>query len=146
MPWTEPVTLYEEAGVDSSGDSGELKGFAPFSTGTFTCSATAAATDTQDTLDVYIQRKLPNGDWEDLVHFTQCVGDATVPFNMGVADVFAGASGGIFEGSPDDAALAAGNVQDKPWANTLRVKWVIIDTTNPGDAAFSFSVKAQFRV
>lgn len=119
----------------------DLLGFSPFTSGTFTLEITNAADDVDDTLNVVVQRKLPNGGYEDIVAFTEVLGNGADALTF-VADVFAGASGG------DEhivAALSAGTVLDIPWGDILRVNYVIVDPTGT-DASFTLAVHAHMRV
>ncbi len=119
----------------------DILGFAPFTSGTFVLSITDAAADADDTLDVVIQRKLPNGGYEDIVAFTQVLGNGANTLTF-VADVFAGASGG------DEhivAALTAGTFLDVPWGDALRVNYVIVDPSGT-NASFTLAVHGNMRV
>lgn len=119
----------------------DVKGFAPFTSGTFVLTITDAQDDVDDTLNLSIQRKLPDDSYEDIVAFTEVLGNGANDLVF-VADVFAGASGG------DEhvvAALTAGTVLDAPWGNILRVRYVIVDPTGT-DASFSLRVTANMRV
>lgn len=143
MPFEHNIEMLAEtvaAGVQSV-TGPDLLGFSPFTSGTFVLSITDAAVDADDTLDVVIQRKLPNGGYEDIVAFTQVLGNGSNTLTF-VADVFAGASGG------DEhvvAALAAGAFQDVPWGDILRVNYVIVDPTS-ANATFTLAVHANMRV
>ncbi len=127
----------------ASSNSGDLSGFAPYTSATFVLDVTAAATEVDDTLNAYVQRKLPNGDYEDIASFTQVLGNGGAKTFR--ADVYAGASAGSFSASINDGALAAGSVADLAWGDKLRVKWVQVDAGGSADS-FSFTVDANFRV
>lgn len=142
QPWADDVTLVASAARTASGNSGDLTGYAPFTSACFVLEVTAAATAAGDTLNVYVQRKLPNGDYDDIVAFTQVLGDGGAKVYR--ADVYSGASAGGEE-APKDGTLTAGTSADLMWGNTLRVKWVIVDATTD-DASFTFSVHGNFKV
>lgn len=97
---------------------------------------TAAATDADDTLDVTVQAFV-GGQWVDIVHFTQVVG------NGGAKRHFAKVCGpepqAMFENA---SALAAGSVRHL-LSDSYRVKWTIVDPTG-SNASFTFSVKANY--
>ena len=143
MPHYQDIELLETtvaAGVQTVVGP-DLLGFALFTSGTFTLEITDAQDDVDDTLNVVVQRKLPNGGYEDIVAFTEVLGNGADALTF-VADVFAGASGG------DEhivAALTAGTILDVPWGDILRVNYVIVD---PGgaDATFTLAVHAHMRV
>ncbi len=143
MPFKQDIELLATvvaAGVQSV-TGPDILGFAPFTSGTFVLEITDAATDADDTLDVVIQRKLPNSGYEDIVAFTQVLGNGANTLTF-VADVFAGASGG------DEhvvAALAAGSFLDVPWGDILRVNYAIVDPTS-ANATFTLAVHAHMRV
>jgi hypothetical protein len=105
--------------------------------GTFTLDVTAAATAAGDTLNVYIQRLLADGTYDDVVSFTQVLGNGgAVAY---VADV-------LFDSTASDErvvqtdALAAGTVNAVPMAHGLRVSYVIVNVTSPD---FDFTVTAD---
>lgn len=105
---------------------------------------TAAATETADTLNVYIQTSPDGTDWCDVGSFAQQAGDLTTPvrrlltwssYSLPTAD----------EGACTDATLAAGTMNQGPIADTLRVKWDITDSTTTGNLSFTFGVTGYFR-
>jgi hypothetical protein len=103
----------------------------------FLLTVSAAATDTGDTLDVYIQHSVDGGTtWDDFVHFTQVLGD-------GGAKKFQAFWNGLMapeaeQAAPADATMAAG-VKQGPVGSKWRVKWVIVDA-GTDDASFTFKV------
>ncbi len=112
----------------------------------FQLAVTAAATDVDDTLDVYVQQSVDGGTtWDDFVHFTQVLG------NGGAKVFLASWQRQVAPESelkaPADAALAAGVLQG-PVSPQWRVKWVVVDSNGvggpaDGDVSFTFSVTAQ---
>ena len=93
-----------------------------------------AATGTSPTLDVYIQKLLPDGaTWVDLIHFTQATG-AVVRW---VSVVGTAMSADI---AVQDAALTVATVRAALLGSVWRVKYVI-GGTNP---SFTFQVGAEF--
>ena len=111
--------------------SGSYKG------GTFVLDVTSAATAAGDTLNVYVQRLLADGTYDDVVSFTQVLGNGgAVAF---VADV-------LFDSTASDervvqtGALAAGTVNAVPMSHALRVSYVIVSVTAPD---FDFTVTAD---
>lgn len=111
--------------------SGSYKG------GTFILDVTSAATAAADTLNVFIQRLLSDGTLDDVVAFTQVLGDGGA--KAFVADV-------LFDSAASDervvqtGALAAGTVNAVPMFHSLRVSYVIVSDTTP---IFSFTVTAD---
>jgi hypothetical protein len=100
----------------------------------------AAATESGDLLDVYVQHSPDDGTtWDDFIHFTQVLG------NGGAKKFIATWMRDVTPESelkaPADASLAAGVLQG-PISPTLRVKWVIVDASTD-NASFTFSVTAQ---
>jgi len=100
----------------------------------FLLDVTAAATEVDDTLDVYLQHSPDDGtNYDDFIHFTQILG------NGGVKQIIAEWSGEQVVESEihalADAALAAGVLQG-PKSGKWRLKWVIV---NPGGGAASFT-------
>lgn len=142
-PIAEKVTLLASAARTDNGTA-IVSGFAPFSSAVFTLTVTAKDTEVGDTLNVYIQRELPNGEWDDLVSFTQMLGNGT-DADTDLADVYAGASSGAYSATVSDAGLAAGSVRNLMWGNRLRVKWVIADA-GTDNASFTFAVHGSLRV
>lgn len=100
----------------------------------FVLDVTAAADETADTLDVYIQTKIGEN-WFDAVHFTQVLGDGGAVRH--VAKVLAGAEQAMYEVG---TALAAGSVRHL-CGDQWRVRYAIADSGD-ADASFTFSVDA----
>jgi len=94
---------------------------------------TAAATDANDTLDVTVQIKAPDGtNWIDVCAFTQVAG--TGGAKRHIAKLSRSQAQAMFE----DAALAAGNVRHL-LGGQWRAKWTIADPTG-SNASFTFAV------
>ena len=106
----------------------------------FLLSVTAAATDSNDTLDVYLQHSVDGTTYDDFVHFTQVLGNGGAKTYLAhwSRDVTPTAA----QHAPNDAALAAGVAQGAVGA-TWRVKWVIVDGGSDADQSFTFNVTAQ---
>ena len=135
----------EIANVEDAAVSGVITGVSGFSwakTFTFVLDVTGAATAVGDTLNVYVQRELPGGGWDDFVSFTQVLGNGgTKTF---IADVTPNpAAGANAVAAPTDATLSAGVKAVWP-SNKIRVKYVIVDAGDV-DAEFSFTVKVNAR-
>jgi hypothetical protein len=136
-------TLVESAARTASGNSGALTPFRadrPPRAMVFQLIVSVAATESGDTLDVYVQSSPDDGTtWDDFVHFTQVLG------NGGAKKFIATWHRDITPESemkaPADATLAAGVLQG-PISPTLRVKWVVVDASTV-NAIFTFSVMAQ---
>ena len=107
----------------------------------FTLDLTAAATDAEDLLNVYVQTKLDGTNWVDVVHFAQCLGDGGAL--RYIEKIEAGTSEAGFEVS---SALAAGTVRHLI-GDVWRVRWDLTEAgpgvgSGLGLAAFTFSVTA----
>jgi hypothetical protein len=105
----------------------------------FTFDLTAAATDVQDLLDVYVQTLLDGTNWTDVVHFTTCLGNGGAL--RYIEKIETGTSEAGFEVG---AALAAGTVRHL-FGDAWRVRWDITESgpasgSGTGLAAFTFSV------
>jgi len=97
---------------------------------------TAAATESSDTLDVFLQSTLDGQTWDDFVHFTQVLGNGGVKSFLAkwVRDV----SPTVALAAPKDGTLAAG-VNQGPVGNTWRVKRTIVDGGG-SPTSFTFSL------
>ena len=136
------LTLLASAARTASGDSGALgKPLHPelIEAASFIIDVTAAADDVDDTLNVFIQ-SFKHGIWEDLVHFTEVLGNggAVKEITEWARDVAVDAE--IL--APQDAALAEGVKQGGILGTDLRIKWVVVDPTG-ADATFTFSVSME---
>jgi hypothetical protein len=133
------ITLLESAARTAS-DVAAVSGINRLSSlkaAVFYLGVSAAATESGDTLDVYIQHSPDAGTtWDDFVHFTQVLG------NGGAKQFIATWTRDIAPTSalkpPADASLTAG-VQQGPVSPLWRVKWVIVDAS-ADNASFTFSV------
>ena len=102
--------------------------------GIFMLNVTAAATEVDDTLDVFLQASPDDGTtWDDFVAFTQVLG------NGGAKKFLAHWNRNLVPTvplqAPVDAGLAAG-VRQGPVGDDWRLKWLIVDA---GGAAASFT-------
>lgn len=143
-PYTSDGVTLLASGARGADGTVEIGGLGPFSAATFVLEATAATAsgDTSDTLEVFIQRELPNGDWDDIVSFTVIDADDSFPLVF-IADVFPGADGDNYAVAPSDGALTPATVRNVPWYGKLRVKY---DITEDNDEEFTFAVYGMFRV
>ena len=99
----------------------------------FCLDVTTAATDVGDTLDVYVQT-LIGGQWVDVVHFTQVLG------NGGAKRFFGKVSAGLAETMFENGtALAAGAVRNL-CGDAWRARYVLVDAD--ADASVTFQVTA----
>lgn len=97
-------------------------------------SVTAAATAAGDTLDVYVQAAVDGTSWDDVIHFTQVLGNGGAKkflarWQAQIAPTTALAA-------PQDAALSAGVAQG-PHGLLWSVKWVVASASSP---SFTMSV------
>lgn len=107
-------------------------GLGGYAAAAFTLDVTAAATDAIDTLNVFVQTQLPSGEWLDIVHFTEVLGNGGAKTHVG--KVFANVAETMFE---TGAALAEGAVRNI-LGEHYRVRYAIVDADS--DASFTFSV------
>lgn len=101
----------------------------------FQLDLTAAATDSGDTLNVYVQTTLDGTNWIDVVAFTQCLGNGGAKRH--VAKISGTAAETMFE---TGSALSAGSVRNLI-GDQWRVRWAITDAST-ANASFTFSVTA----
>lgn len=135
-PFLVDTTILELNEYTDSGLGSEKPGLSWVRYYTFELDVTEAATTSGDTLDVYIQRKTPAGNWDDVLAFPQVLGDGGAK-NF-VADVFIDTAD-MSARAPTDANLSAGTERHVWIGDSLRVKYVINDETTD-DAAFTFAV------
>jgi hypothetical protein len=136
-------TLVASAARTESGNSGALTPFRStlgVKALILQLTVSAAATESGDLLDVYVQHSPDDGTtWDDFIHFTQVLG------NGGAKKFIATWMRDVTPESelkaPADASLAAGVLQG-PISPMLRVKWVLVDASTD-NASFTFSVTAQ---
>lgn len=95
----------------------------------FELDVTAAATEVDDTLDVFIQTVIGN-DWVDIVHFTQVLGNGSAKRYFG--KVSAAEPMTMFENATALGAAAVRNMM----GDSYRVRYAIVD---PGGSAVSFT-------
>ncbi len=137
------LTLLASAARTASGDSGALgKPLHPeiIKSVSLLLDVTAAATDVDDTLNVFLQT-FRNGQWDDFVHFTEILGNGGV--KKFITEWFRGVAPESEQHAPQDVALAAGVDQGGKLGTDLRVKWVVVDPGG-GAASFTFSVSGEF--
>ena len=136
-------TLLASAARTASGNSGNITDLPhpeALSRASFLLDVTAAATDADDDLDVYLQT-FKNGLWEDFVHFTQVVGNGGAKkFEAHWSDT---PTPETEQAAPSDAAMAAGVIQGGALGIQIRVKWVIVDPSG-SNASFTFIVSGEF--
>jgi hypothetical protein len=98
---------------------------------------TAAATDVDDTLDVFIQTRVSAGlatpVWIDVVHFTQVLGNGGAKRYYAALGNLLGQA--MFENGTALGAGALRNIVGDLW----RCRWAIVDP-GAGAASFTFSV------
>lgn len=102
----------------------------------FVLDLTAAATEVDDTLDVFVQTKLDGTNWVDVAHFTQVVGNGGATKRHFLKVLPEGNQGG-FEGA---SVLPAGTVRNL-FGIDWRATWTIVDAGS-ANASFTFSVTA----
>lgn len=113
-----------------------LEGFPQASGAVFVLDVTDADAASGDKLDVYIQAKLDDNNWVDIVHFTQVLGNGSDDLTH-IAKIGAGLAETQFEVG---AALASGAIRNL-LASSLRTKYVIIDG-GAHTQSFTFSISA----
>lgn len=133
-------TLLASAARTASGTAVLTADYGLILSAQFLLDVTAAATEVDDTLDVYIQHSIDGGTtYDDFVHFTQVLGNggAVKELATWVRDVVAEDE----LRTPADASIAAG-VLHGPAGGKWRIKWVIVDS-GTDNASFTFSLSAQ---
>lgn len=111
-----------------------------FRSATFFLDVTAAGTTATDTLDVYIQKLLPDGStYHDFVAFTQVLGNGGA--KQYVAEWADAPTPEAELGAVSTAALSAGVTQGGTIGDTLRVAFKVTETDT---ATFTASVTATF--
>lgn len=119
--------------VTGAGDPVALEGFAAI---VLQLDVTAAATETGDTLDVYVQTTIDGTNWVDIYHFTQVVGDGGAKRYFGKLVFDAALT--EFENA---AALAAAGGR-AIFGDQYRVRWAVTDASTD-NASFTFGVTAN---
>lgn len=133
-------TLLASAARTVSGNSGLLTGvrWGLIEAAIFEFALSAAATDANDTLDVFLQSSHDGGTtWDDFVHFTQAIGTGGAQKFLAkwIRDIAPERE----HGAAQDGVLAASSVLQGLIGPDVRVKWVIVDPTG-ANASFTFSV------
>lgn len=113
-----------------------LEGFETASGAVFVLDLTDAKAAVGDTLDIYIQAKLDDANWIDIVHFTQILGNGSDDLTY-VAKVSAPDTLAMFEVG---TALTSGNLRNL-LAGTIRYKYILVDGGAHGQS-FTFSISA----
>ena len=137
------VTMLASAARTASGDSGALTNIPHpevIKRASFFLDVTVAATEVDDTLNVFIQTRR-NDVWQDVALFTEVLGNGGV--KQFVAEWSDSPAPETEQGPPQDVAISAGVVQGGKLGDQVRVKWVVVD---PGGAAasFTFSVDGEW--
>ena len=126
------ITLAASAARTTTGSGSEVrldKGVRSFQ---FVLDVTVDESTAADKLDVYIQTKVDDTNWVDVVHFTQHDG------NTGAARYFAKICADVATSAfANSAALAEANVRNF-FGPAWRVRWAVTDDS--GNASFTFSV------
>ena len=136
-------TLLASAAVAAAGTvtGSAITGFGCYRKAVFLLDVTAAATEANDTLDVYIDLSVNAGTtWTNVVHFTQVVGN-------GGAKQFAATLSAETPGTSviaTSADAAAGAVRPTIIADRYRVRHVIVDPTG-SNVSFTFGVYGFFQ-
>ncbi len=99
---------------------------------------TAAAQLVGDTLDVYLQGSVDGSAWNDILHFTQVLGNGGA--KKFEARWFRDMAPETEQGAPQDKAMAAGVLQGPQATSNWRLAWVIAGGANK---SFTFSVSAD---
>jgi len=102
------------------------------------------------TLDVYVQTKLPDGIWTDILHFAQVLGvvgkqyaiwgslDAEGPGKIAATTFTKDAMLPV-----EDAAIPVDTVRRLVLGNDLAVKWVFAAVGSTGDYTFAVTARGQ---
>lgn len=103
---------------------------------------TAAATDVNDTLDVYIDTSIDGGTtWNNIIHFNQALGNGGAKQFWATVDP-GGAPGTATIAVATDAAAAV--VRPSMFGDQVRVRHVTVDPTG-ANMSFTFSVLALLK-
>jgi hypothetical protein len=134
--YSEAFTLLASAArTATAGTNGTaVAGFGRFRRLVLLLDVTAAAKDTGDTLDVYVDGSLDNLTWFNVAHFTQVLGDGGAKKFVAVVDP-SNPGTSVVDASSD---ASAGAVRPAVFAPYLRARWVLVDAD--GDGGFTFSV------
>lgn len=128
--------ILQDAGAQTVTGTGSVLQIDGLEALVFQLDLTAAATESSDTLDVYVQTTIDGTNWIDIVHFTQVLG------NGGAKRYFSKVLGvgtlTEFENATSLGAAAARNIM----GSQFRVRWAITDASTQ-NASFTFSVTAN---
>jgi hypothetical protein len=129
------TTLLSSSARTAATGSGTATAITASSAYVFVLDVTAAATDSGDKLDVYIQTKPDGTNWTDVGRFTQCDGN-------GGTKRYVGTTGTALSQSEFETGTA---LTEGAWRNIFgtewRARWVITDA-GTDNASFTFSVTA----
>ena len=135
------LTLLASAARTASGNSGSLLDKLPhpemIKRFRAVLDVTDAATEVDDTLDVYLQTTYDGVNWDDVLHFTQVLGNGGAKTYIAEWDRDMAPESEMH--APQDAVIAAGVVQGGKLGYDMRVKWVQVDAGGGADS-FTFSV------
>lgn len=106
--------------------------------GVFLLNVSAAASLISDTLDVYLQGSVDGTNYNDILHFTQVLGNGGV--KVYEARWFRDMTPETELGAPSDKAMGAGVLQGPQAITAWRVAWVI---AGGATKSFTFSVMAD---
>jgi len=95
---------------------------------------TAAASETGDKLDAYVQTTLDGTNWVDVIHFTQCAGDGGAKRYF--AKVGAPTAETMFENAAALGAAAVRNFLGEVW----RTRHVITDVATTSNCSFTYTI------
>ncbi len=118
-------------------NSTAVSGLGKYSVLQFQLDVTAAATEAQDTGDVFIQTTIDGSNWLDVVHFTQLLGNGGA--KRFIAKVNGTEPQTMYE---TGTALAAGSVRNI-LGDQYRVRWALVDGNANANQSFTWSVKAN---
>lgn len=142
------TTLLSSAARTATGQGTAVAGLSRFSSVTLMLDVTADESTAADTLDVLVQRLLPDGSsYDTIARFQQHVGNNGA--DKYVADVSNGVDDNATRDADDDVTtlanvtLASQATRDVGWGDQLRVAWIVTDDS--GSASFTFAVTADFR-
>lgn len=141
---TKSLTLRASAAQAGAGtvNGTEQKLQQNFSEAVVTLDVTVAATDSNDTLDVYIDTSYDGGtSWVNVGHFTQVLGNGGAKkFVMSLKSNPIATSNVV----PAGTDQTAGNALQIPLGDRLRYRGVVVDPTGT-NASFTYSVVAFLR-
>lgn len=114
----------------------------------FTLNCPVLDNDSDDTFDFYLQSgtRVGGGNeqdiiWDDFVHFTQVVGNASEPIQH-IASWFRDYTPEDEMKTPSSAALSAGTVLQGPIGEHLRLRLVVVDPSG-SDASVTYEIMAE---